>query len=245
MQRRIDLEGCFNFRDLGGYPTQDGRRVRWRQLFRSDALHHLTSGDVERVTAQLGVRHVVDLRSSGELEAEGRGLLAEAPGRFHHLPLFDGQIPSDPSLSFDEITLADRYFMLLEFAQEPIARVLATLAESEAPAVYHCAAGKDRTGVISALLLALLGVSDAAIVADYAATQETLDAVVDRLLTAQSYQETLSTLPADTLHAEPETMLRLLDQLRERFGSVEGYAAKIGISRSLVDGLRERVLEDA
>lgn len=245
MQRRIDLEGCFNFRDLGGYATEDGRRVRWRQLFRSDALQHLTADDVEVVTCQLGVRHVVDLRSSGELEAEGRGRLAAAPGRFHHLPLFDGVLPSDPGRGLEEITLADRYFMMAEFAQEPIARVLATLGESEAPAVYHCAAGKDRTGVISALLLALLGVSDAAIVADYAATQEALDAVVDRLLSAESYQETLRALPKDTLHAEPETMLRLLDQLRQRYGSVEGYAAKIGISTALLDGLRERLLEDA
>ena len=245
MQRRIDLEGCFNFRDLGGYPTEDGRRVRWRQLFRSDALHHLTRSDVELVSGQLGVRHVVDLRSSGELEAEGRGRLAETPARFHHLPLFDGVLPSDPSRSFEEISLADRYVMMAEFAQEPIARVLATLAESDAPAVYHCAAGKDRTGVISALLLALLGVSDAAIVADYAATQETLDSVIERLLSAESYQETLRTLPEDTLHAEPETMLRLLDQLRQRYGSVEGYAAKIGVSTPLLDGLRERLLEDA
>jgi protein-tyrosine phosphatase len=245
MQRRIDLEGCFNFRDLGGYPTEDGRRVRWRQLFRSDALHHLTPCDVELVTDQLGVRHVVDLRSSGELEAEGRGRLAEAPARFHHLPLFDAVLPGDPSRSFEEITLADRYVMMAELAQEPIARVLATLAESDAPAVYHCAAGKDRTGVISALLLALLGVGDAAIMADYAATQETLDSVIDRLLSAHSYQETLTTLPADTLHAEPETMLRLLEQLRQRYGSVEDYAAKIGLSMPLLEGLRERLLEDA
>ena len=244
MQRRIELEGCFNFRDLGGYPTEDGRRLRWRMLFRSDALHHLSQADVERFVSELCITDIVDLRSSGELAAEGRGRLAHAPARFHHLPLFDGAAAEGRERA-EQVTLADRYFLLAEFAKQPIARVLAALAESRGPAVYHCAAGKDRTGVVSALLLGLLGVRDEIIVADYAASQEKLDAIVERLMAAEGYQQMLALLPADTLHAEPETMQTLLARLRERYGSLEGYARSIGLPEAALDRLRARLLEPA
>src|SRR5438105_11327825 len=93
MRRVIDLEGCLNFRDLGGYPTADGRTVRWQQVYRSDALHHLTPAEVARVRDELGIAAVVDLRSTAELRGEGRGLLAREPLGFHHLPLFDSLQP--------------------------------------------------------------------------------------------------------------------------------------------------------
>ncbi len=245
MRRVIDLEGCFNFRDLGGYPAEGGRRVSWRVLFRSDALHHLTARDAERLSEELGIRHVVDLRSTGELEAEGRGRLAAEPARFHHLPLFDGGVSEEQRRSADELSLADRYVMMAEFAKGPIARVLATLASADGPAVYHCAAGKDRTGVVSAILLGLLGVRDEIIVADYAASRENLDAIVDRLMSTSGYERMLTALPADTLHAEPETMVQLLDRLREKYGSMADYAREIGLSDALLASLRSRLLEPA
>jgi protein-tyrosine phosphatase len=243
VERRIQFEGCYNFRDLGGYPTGDGRRVRWRWLFRSDALHHLTARDLERFTGELGIRHVVDLRSSGEVGAEGRGALTGEAVEFHHLPLFDGEIPQEQRLAAGDLSLADRYFLMAEYAQGAIAKVLATLAESEAPAVYHCAAGKDRTGVVSAILLGVLGVRDEIIVADYAASQENLDSIIERLLSAEGYQDMLAALPPDTLHAQPETMLRLLERVRERYGSMEGYAVRIGLPEETLARLRQRLLE--
>ena len=242
MQRRIELEGCYNFRDLGGYPTADGRSVRWRQLFRSDALHHLTQRDVTRLTDEFGIGHVVDLRSSKELRAEGRGLLSSATPRFHHLPLFDGDIPEGKARSA-ALSLADRYVLMAESAKQGIARVVTTLAESYAPAVYHCAAGKDRTGVVSAVLLSVLGVREEIIIADYAASQEKLDAIIDRLLATESYQEMLAVLPEDTQHAEPETMISLLDRLRESYGSAFDYALAAGVSRDSLERLRDRLLE--
>ena len=91
MDRIIDLSGCLNFRDLGGYPTADGRALRWRQVFRSDALHHLTRQDVVRLRDDLAIGDVIDLRSSAELHSEGRGALAVEAIRFHHHPLYDGE----------------------------------------------------------------------------------------------------------------------------------------------------------
>ncbi len=242
MNRTIDLAGCLNFRDLGGYPTTDGRAVRWRQVFRSDALHHLTRQDVARLRDELCLGDVIDLRSSAELRSEGRGPLAVEAMRFHHPPLYDGDAPkAAPSA---DLTLTDRYFLLAEFAKRPIARVISTLASTDAPAVYHCAAGKDRTGVVSAILLGVLGVTDEVIVADYAATQENLDAIIDRLMSTKGYHSMLSALPPDTLHAEPETMLAFLERMRRTYGSMEGYARSAAVAEESLERLRQRLLTD-
>jgi protein-tyrosine phosphatase len=242
MDRLIALEGCLNFRDLGGYPTADGRRVRWRCLYRSDALHHLTAADVVRLRNELAVSTVIDLRSSAELRSEGRGRLAGEAILFEHLPLFDGEVIRTDSRAA-EFTLADRYALLAEYAKERIARVITVLAESPGAAVYHCAAGKDRTGVISAILLGLLGVREDVIVADYAATQASLEAIVERLMSAEGYQTMLAALPPDTLHAEPETMLAFLAHIRDRYGDMPGYARAIGIPDRTLAQLTARLLE--
>lgn len=240
-QRTVTLDGCLNFRDLGGYPTRDGKTVSWGQVYRSDALHLLSARDVARLRDELRLGDVIDLRSTEELQSDGRGLLAQEPIRFHHLPLFDGA-----ALARDErkaaINLADRYFLLAEFAMHPIARVIATLAETTVPAVYHCAAGKDRTGVVSAVVLGLLGVENEIIVADYAMTQENLDEIIERLLATEGYQSMLAALPPDTLHAEPETMLSLLEKVRARYGSMRGYAVAAGVTEATIERLRDRLL---
>jgi len=242
VRRQIDLEGCLNFRDLGGYPTRDGRRVRWRHLFRSDGLHLLTAPDIRRLREEIGLAEVVDLRSSAELASEGRGMLAAEPLRFHHVPLFEGEVREHRARATD-LTLADRYTLMAEFAADRIAAVITCLAMASGPTVFHCAAGKDRTGVISALLLGLLDVPDEVIVADYAATQENLDAIVDRLMALDGYRQMLAALPPDTLHAKPETMVTLLDRLTTRFGSLVGYARHAGVSDDAIARLRTTLVE--
>jgi protein-tyrosine phosphatase len=242
VRRQIDLAGCLNFRDLGGYPTRDGRQVRWRRLFRSDGLHLLTADDIRRLRDEIRLSEVIDLRSSAELASEGRGMLAFEPMRFHHLPLFEGDTREQRARAA-EITLADRYALMAEFAADRIAAVVTALAQAGGPAVFHCAAGKDRTGVISAVLLGLLDVPDEVIVADYAATQENLDAIVDRLMSLDGYRQMLASLPPDTLHARPETMVSLLARLRERFGSIEGYAREAGVGDDAIARLRASMVE--
>ena len=241
MERRIAVEGCLNFRDLGGYPTETGGTLRWRQLFRADGLHALSARGVATVRDEIGLGDIIDLRSSAELALDGRGMLEQEPIRFHHLPLFDGgrgqQAPPFGA------SLADLYFGMIDFAREPIAKVVTVLARTRDPAVFHCAAGKDRTGVISALLLSLLGVREEVIVADYAATREALDAIVERLLASDGYQGMFENLPPDTLHAEPATMEGFLARVRSEFGGMAEYAREIGIASEDVEHLRARMVE--
>lgn len=247
MERLIDLEGCLNFRDLGGYPTADGRRLSWRRVYRSDGLHRLTAKDVSHLRDDLGLTDLIDLRSTAELELDGRGPLEREPMAFHHIPLFDGERPStfsvDMQRRMEEMSLADRYFGLAEMAKEAIGRVVRAVADSKGGAVYHCAAGKDRTGVISAILLSALGVADELIVADYALSQQNLDAIIERLNASAGYKEMFEHLPPDTLHAEPETMVELLAKLQDGYGSVVGYLASTGVDGEVVERLRANVLE--
>jgi len=242
VNRRIDLEGCLNFRDLGGYPTANGGRVRWRQVFRSDGLHAISDTDVARLRDDIALADIIDLRSTAELASEGRGPLAAQPIRFHHLPLFDGDVTESREQAA-EINLGDRYVLMAEYAAERIAAVIRTIATSDGPSVFHCAAGKDRTGVISAIILGLVGVEDAVIVGDYVATQETLEAITDRLMSLEGYRKMLAILPPDTMHANPETMTALLDQLRAKYGSMQGYVAAAGLEPAVVARLRDRLVE--
>jgi protein-tyrosine phosphatase len=243
MERRIDLDGCVNFRDLGGYPSADGRRLRWRALFRSDALHALSEQDVSRLREELSMTDIVDLRSTYELENEGRGLLAQESITFHHTPLFDGDTRAANDEVAQTMTLSERYIGMMEMAREPIARVIEKLAFAEGGAVYHCAAGKDRTGVISAVLLGALGVPDDLIVADYALSAENIDAIIDRVMSMKGYEDTLKDMPADTLHAKPETMEAVVAYVGSTYGSMADYLREIGLREGALERLAGKCLE--
>lgn len=240
MERKVPVEGCNNFRDLGGYPTTGGGSLQWRLLFRADGLHDLSPAGVSTLRDEIGLGDILDLRSSAEVELDGRGPLAGEAMRFHHLPLFDG--PRSGMSPPPDFNLGDLYFGMLEFARKPLADVLTVLARTESPAVFHCSAGKDRTGVVSALLLGLLGVEDEIIVADYAATREALDAIVLKLKASRGYQGVWNELPPETLHADPETMQTFLARVREAYGSMHDYATDIGVAEADLRRLQERVV---
>jgi protein-tyrosine phosphatase len=234
-ERLIPLDGCVNFRDLGGWRTSDGRRIRSGRLYRSDALQRLTDADVARLRDELNLRTLVDLRSSHEVAREGCGPLAAPPVEYHHLPFFDGP-ERDPGRGGFK-NLADIYLAMMRFAREPIARALTALAASPGAAVFHCAAGKDRTGVLSAVVLGVAGVGEEDIVEDYAYTRHALPRILERLRASESYAYVFTELPPDTLHAEPATMEALLAAVRREWGSLRDYALWAGAGAGTLDAL--------
>ena len=166
VERLIALEGAVNFRDLGGYATEDGQRTRWRVLFRADGLSELTGTDLA-VMRQLGIRTVVDLRSGQEVE-QSRFDVEAHPVTFHHFP-FIKALPNAEDFERAPGFLGTQYTEMLDDATPQIVGALSALAAPDArPAVFHCTAGKDRTGLLSALVLSLLGVPEETVVADYA-----------------------------------------------------------------------------
>jgi len=239
--RLLPLAGAFNFRDLGGYPTADGRLTRWGLAFRSDALQELTIDDLV-VLRDLGLRTVVDLRTVTELERHGRGLLIEEPVRHVHLsvlPVESGEsVAAPPPLGGD---LAERYLWYLEVGTPSLAASLRLLADPAArPLVFHCAAGKDRTGVLSALVLSCLGVGRDAIVDDYVQTAAGLELILERLRGPASGYD-LRDDPRVTIEAA--TMERFLDGLERDYGGAIGWARSAGIEAEALDALRAGLLE--
>jgi protein-tyrosine phosphatase len=241
VERLIALEGAVNFRDLGGYATEDGLRTRWRVLFRADGLSELTETDLE-VMRELGIRTVVDLRSGQEVE-QSRFNVEAHPVTFHHYP-FIKALPNAEDFSRAPGFLGTQYTEMLDEATPQIIGALSALAAPEArPAVFHCTAGKDRTGLLSALVLSLLGVPEETVIADYALSGAAMTRLRAKLI--EKYPDGKSLIAdSDVLFsADPSNMVVLFAHLRNRYGTVAGYAARVGVPEDVVQRLRQSLLE--
>jgi protein-tyrosine phosphatase len=240
-QRVITLEGAVNFRDLGGYRTTDGQRTRWRVLFRADGLSELTESDLE-VMRELGVRTVVDLRSGYEVE-QGRFNIDAHPVDFFHFPFIDA-LPATEEWDRRPGLLGSQYKEMLDDAGHQILSALTALAAPEArPAVFHCTAGKDRTGLLSAIVLMLLGVDEETVVADYALSGEAMERLRAKLILKYPDGRDVIADIDEVFSADPANMVGLIEHLRARYGTMAEYAAHIGVSDALVAQLRAGLLE--
>jgi protein-tyrosine phosphatase len=240
-ERLIALEGAVNFRDLGGYAAGPTRRTRWRVLFRADGLVELTESDLAMMRA-LGIRTVVDLRSSDELE-RGRFDVDAHPVSFHHLP-FIQTIPDPEEFDRRPDLLQSQYLEMLDNSGAQILAALRVIASPGAlPAVFHCTAGKDRTGLLSAIVLSLVGVPEDAVVADYALSAAAMGRLREKIV--RKYPESEERLNSidGVFTAEPQKMRVLLDYARERYGSMESYVEALGAEPTLVARLRQSLLE--
>ena len=240
----VELEGCFNFRDLGSYHTASGQQMRSGLVYRSDGLQHLSAGDLEKLRSELGLRVVIDLRSPLEVEEIGCGEIAHQAD-IVSVPLFN-QTRADADRQSDfpvPENMGELYFLMLQVAGPPIAEVIRLLATAESPAVFHCAAGKDRTGVISAVLLTLLGVPRETIVADYAFSRQNIDRINERLDSSDTYKNLMHTMPDDAYDADPAAMESFLNRVDDAHGGVEAWAESVGIDRSIRSRLEEKLLE--
>ena len=244
--RHVDLETCCNFRDLGGYPTADGRRTRWRTLFRADSLTQLSPADLDMLD-ELGVRTVIDLRTALEVDSRGR-FPADVDGiAYHHLPLTDTLPGSEDVPDWDDAGFVSRrYVSYIDAGARAIAGALSVLADpGNLPAVFHCSVGKDRTGVLSAVVLGLLGVPDEVIVDDYTLSKAAMVRILERLRAEfAEAAEIVARYAPVILSVEPGSMAGFLQELRARFGSFEAMADQLGWTAT-VAALRERLLEPA
>lgn len=239
-QRRIRLEGAHNVRDVGGYPTLDGRMTRWRRLLRADSLHRLTAEDQERLRAY-GVRTIIDLRLPFEVAHNPNVFAGANDVRYVNLPLITER--SETSIESRARSVGELYRLMLDECQEPIRQTLATMAEAKTPVLVHCFIGKDRTGLITALALGAAGAPAETIADDYA-----LSAPLTVSLIAE-IRATLIRLGYDVARfdrlspAPREAMISTIAYLHERYDSVEAYLAAIGLTDAQRDGLRRLLLE--
>jgi protein-tyrosine phosphatase len=243
----INLDGAVNVRDLGGLPTADGGKTAGGRLLRADNLQELTAADVTRLVRDVGVTTVVDLRSSAELESEGPAPLDAVAGVRHaHHPVLPelgtatdvvadalgvrreadrSRYPGDP--------LTGHYLGYLEDRPDQVVAAVRSVATAEGAALVHCAAGKDRTGVLVALMLSAVGVRPEAVVADYAATGDRVEEVLARLRRSPTYAADIDRQPAAAHRPRPETMAAFLDQLESRHGGAVNWLAGHGFADDL------------
>ena len=244
--RLVPLSGAFNFRDLGGYPAGDGEVVRRGRLFRSDGLHRLTDADID-LLGSIGLATIIDLRTPGEVENTGRGLLGDEAIRYHHLAVVQrggGEAVGSPAPAGDD--LAERYLWYLDTGRQALVEAIGLVAEpANHPLVFHCTAGKDRTGVLAALVLDILGVDREVIVADYVITADRLELIIDRIRADPTYSAGMSKVPASRFTVEAGTMERFLDELQATFGGARSWAISAGVSADDLDRMRSDLLVPA
>jgi len=240
------FEGCVNFRDLGGYRTADGRMVAWRTLFRADGLNRLTDADVAQL-GDIGLATVIDLRTPDEAEQRGRFPVDRVPVTYLGLPLTD-VLPANEELPDwkEAAYVASRYGAMVSEGGPVLTSAIQALATGDAlPAVMHCSAGKDRTGVLSALILAFLGVPDETIVADYALSAAAMGRLLERLKAEYpEAQDAVEKYAPAILHVVPETMEQFLADLRARYGTYGALAESLEVTGAVAT-LRSTVLVDA
>ncbi|MDO1583135.1 tyrosine-protein phosphatase [Rhizobium oryzicola] len=240
--RLIELEGAHNVRDLGGYPIAAGGCTRWRSLLRGDALHALTPGDIAVLTG-LGLAAVIDLRNPAEVALEPNPFAEHDQVGYLTIPLFSALSPvemmAQGRATFD---MGERYCHALDHCQEAIALVLSTIAQMPAGAVlFHCSAGKDRTGLIAALLLGNAGVPPSTIIEDYALTGLVAEHLISKLRARALARGMDSRLIDIVLASEPTSMQHALNHLTNHYGNVVNYLRHIGLKSSELKALDERV----
>ncbi len=230
----IELEGAVNVRDLGDLPTEDGQKTARSRLLRADNLQELSAADITKLVHNIGVTTVVDLRSANELAAEGPAPLdAVAAVRHAHHPVLP-EVGSNTDMAaaalltrrdqdksrYPRDPICGHYLGYLEDRPDQVVGALRSIAHAPGAALVHCAAGKDRTGVVVALALTATGVRPQAVVADYAATAERTEAIMGRLRRSRLYASDIDSRPADLHRPRPETMTAFLEQIDARFGGV-------------------------
>ncbi len=243
-QRRVIFDSIVNFRDIGGLSTADGRPVRTGVLFRSAILTFASDLDLVRLR-NLRIGHVVDLRTDEEQTMQGRADVGRLRATLHHVSLFDRVWDSSAcSASTDPVLyLAERYDDMLANNASNVVRAIESISTSDAPTVFHCSAGKDRTGIVAALILGSLGVPDHDIVADYESTAPEMDALMSLMGSINPmFEEKMREQPAALLSAPAEAMSRTLTNLRWTDGGAEQYLLRHGLRAATLDVLRARLL---
>lgn len=228
VHQRLPWEGSYNARDLGGYPTAAGSLIQPQRLVRSDTPYHLTEQG-QQALLDWGIRNMIDLRSTDEVREWPHVFMDHEQIQYYSIPLSQSDNP-EIQAQLEQAALYQWNFLVLAHAQPQIGRILRQIAHAPPGGLLiHCHAGKDRTGLIVALILALVGVAPGLIISDYVASgayllplyQPWLDAVAHDPVQLAKLQHDLST--------HPETMRDVLDAVEQQYGGVVSYIQRCGL----------------
>lgn len=234
--RHLEIEGSWNVRDLGGYATEDGRSTRWRVVVRAGNLDKVTV-EGQRALVDYGIRTIVDLRDTAEIEEYPDVFAQSTEVVYCHLPILRNGYANG------YVRLDKLYTNYLDAYQSEVGKIITAVAESEPGTLVHCHAGKDRTGMVTALLLGAVGVPDTVIAEDYALTSARISHLVaewrDYTLKQGGDMERFE----HDVSADATTMLGVLAHLRQRYGGVGAYLSMCGVPADDLEMLKQRLLD--
>ena len=249
--RRLNLKNMYNARDLGGYPAMDGKVTKFGVFIRSELPYQLPEEDI-RYLKDYGITACADFRGSWEIFKKESAL--KNVFSYYHRPIFDdGNPPDFDNMPDMPVKLIDMYTDMVETGRGWAKDMMELAASEEGGLLYHCSAGKDRTGIMSCLLLSIAGVSREDIAADYCITEVLLAPVMERafpkdqgMTDASEQNVSVPKMDPDEFERSPaETMLALLDYFDTRYGGVLGFLREVGVTEETIERIREKFLEDA
>ena len=249
--RRLPLEGLDNARDLGGFCTSDGRMTKYHTFLRCEVPGSVTEGDIQFLL-DYGVTLNIDLR--GEIEHEKIPNLLMSCGKFHalKLPSFNPQVAKGAGVEQEKpfVRWGEMYIGMCERSKPWIKEVVEAIAENDGAVIYNCTTGKDRTGIISAVLLGIAGVAKEDIIADYCVSEVYLREKYiylfnkrPPLIMGDVKEGNEGNLDDPFFSTSPTNMRMLLDHLEQNYGGIPGYLKQAGISDETVNIIRERFVE--
>jgi protein-tyrosine phosphatase len=244
------FDALFNFRDLGGYRTADDRTTVAGRVYRSDGMHRASIEDLGRIEL-LGITRVVDLRTTHERTEDGGFDDAHPTIEYRHVPIFErlsgiAGARAETVDENDDTPLLTTYRYMLTERRALVVDALEAVAGAPGPVVFHCTAGKDRTGIVAALLLSAVGVPDDTIIEDYARSRVAMERLVDWYRVNRAANARGSALlderAARLLEADPDWMRTVLHELRAEHGTVRRYLIACGATPTLLEGLYDTLV---
>lgn len=234
----IPFDGLINARHLGGYPTVGGALTLEKAFVRCENPENLTPEDLDRL-CRFGIRTAIDLRSPEEVQGAPNPMTSDSRFTYRNIPVFSTDA-SPEALTKSGIPMGDLYIYMLDHCRSSFQKIFTEILNTEGGVLFHCTAGKDRTGVLSALLLLLAGVDEETVTQEYCYTQVLLAPLVEKLK---------STVPEgsspeyirEMLAARPEFIQAAIRYVKETYGSAEGYLSALGFRPEQIDALRRRL----
>jgi len=226
MQRRKPFKYVSNLRDLGGYTTQNGNITKYERVLRSSAIYDLTEAE-EKYLLDIGIKSVIDLRMPEEIQRHPSAFRDHDKIKYFNFPLSNAW----PSLE-DEVP--NTYFNMIK-DHKTMASIMKTIANTDGGVVFHCTAGKDRTGIVACLLLLASGVIEEDILADYMITYAYIYKGV-RIMHHDNPD-----LPAFVGAIKIEHLEKTIDRLNDIYGSVEGYFTEIGLTLGEIEKIKKKL----
>jgi protein-tyrosine phosphatase len=240
--REIKFDGIINCRDIGGYKAEGGRIVAWRRLFRSGYVHPMTEHDLNRLKEELKLTSVINLRRNKAGQQKEVSLLSDAGIKYYNAPFFSYQ---QEELGLDFSNMGEAFLFRIRHKEyaKPIIDALEIIADPKnLPLLFHCGAGKDRSGLVAAFVLSVVGVAESDIIADYILSAPYMRELVAGMMNDSNTPEEEKNLPAYTWEATAESMALFLTGLKREFGSARGYLKMNGADKSLFGRLEKALL---